>query len=71
MRKDLFIIGFLIFVLFLYLNFSKENSYNSYARNIYYNFLGIFTKNNTLEVNYSNDELEIQELKNSISELKE
>ena len=70
MRKCLTLIGFLIFSLFLYLNFSESNTYNSYVRNIYYNFIWIFNKNRTLEVNYSNEELELQELKNSIEELK-
>lgn len=60
-----------MFISFLYFNFYKENTYNSYLKNIYYNFLGIFNKNHTMEVNYSSEELEIVELKNSISELKE
>ncbi len=70
MKKKISVISIIIFAFFLYLNFIKSNTYNSYLRNMYYNFLGLFNKNHTLEVNYSGEELEINELKVSIDELK-
>ena len=69
-KKNIIIGSLVLFISFLYFNFSKPNAYNSYARNIYYSFLNIFNKNKTLKVNYSNDDLEIMELRNSIEELK-
>lgn len=69
MKKYLTILGVIVFIVFLKINFKTANTYNSYLKNIYYNFLGIFTKNNTLEVSYTNEELEILELKKTIKEL--
>lgn len=69
LRKYLMIIPILVFAFFLYYNFKEQNSYNSYLKNIYYNFLGIFNRNRTLEVSYTNEQLEIKELKNTIVEL--
>lgn len=68
-KKSLIIILTLIFAFFLYYNFKEENTYNSYLKNIYYNFLGIFNKNHTLEVSYTNEQIENQELKSTIKEL--
>ena len=59
MKKYLTILGVIVFIVFLRINFKTANTYNSYLKNIYFNFLGIFTKNNTLEVSYTNEELEI------------
>ena len=59
-KKSLIIILTLIFAFFLYYNFKEENTYNSYLKNIYYNFLGIFNKNHTLEVSYTNEQIENQ-----------
>lgn len=69
MKKYLTILGVIVFIVFLRINFKTANTYNSYLKNIYFNFLGIFTKNNTLEVSYTNEELEILELKKTIKEL--
>lgn len=69
MKKYLTILGIIVFIVFLRINFKTANTYNSYLKNIYFNFLGIFTKNNTLEVSYTNEELEILELKKTIKEL--
>ena len=69
MKKYLTILGVIVFIVFLRINFKTANTYNSYLKNIYFNFLGIFTKNNTLEVSYTNEELEILELKKTINEL--
>lgn len=68
-KKYLIPILILMFMFFTYYNFKEENTYNSYLKNIYYNFLGIFNKNQTLEVSYTNEKLEIDELKNIIQEL--
>lgn len=65
----LIIIAILLFTFSVYYNFKEDNTYNSYLRNIYYNFLGIFNKNHTLEVSYSNEAIENKELKQTIAEL--
>ncbi len=70
MKKYLIIVFCLVFVVCLKYNFKEETTYNSYLKNMYYNFLSVFNKQETLEVTYSNLALENQELKATINELK-